>query len=1291
MGKNKCPICHGAIKKKDKSNHECVMCQIKIHNSCATENNLVNIQGLYYCNEHMRNAPKNQKRNRQDSEKDEPLKCFSCAQSIRESLEHYSCVKCSNKFHKNCILVEHRNNLINNYWFCSQCFNANQEPNSTHSQVNNNHNPVSIQDLVNALIEARLSNDHLRQQAHDLEYGERNRQDWDLSSAFAFARQGNNDANKFTSHYMPRRSTRINENPTSGYDYMPRRESQMNEIPLSGYADPQNMNNNNASLNNRHFFSNMPRNNNDDNHHRERNNINLNEQGRSEFQRNEIPRQGINEPRRIPTNISLEELENLVNSSIARISYNNMQHDFRSLTEIQLRESQKNTYRTLPIVENIDFTWQIFYKAFINTKNLFTQFENVRRLQEAIKCKEIKKMGGINLFNLETYETTLFEINKRIGKPKNILIKERSELVKIQHLNDRDTSSLIEFIEQVKQYSSLVDKMGSNSQKFDEDLIVHLSRILPQKLKTQWTDKFNEIEDIREDVQIKDLANFLDQKIKRYETDNMFNKIDPYRAFEKKNFKENNFKESSYKNKNAYENKMFSQVNVDEKKNSYKSNFRENRKRTEDSPAIFCWYHQKRGHSSFICHTLKSKSGKEVCTLAKERNICTICGMKQHSFCPNKNNIHCLIPGCSLNHDTIFCPMRNVVELKDKRENNKLLMHDDNRNLQDSVSQSSSQNSNTSTKEEILRHESSIIDALNAARKEETDSSEDSTWVICDTEAKEMSQSVMTMNDCKLKTSSTLLSIVVIQLEDSKLEGAFLLDSGSTISLIDESWANKINLEGPSKPVKLSWSGGVKRHDYESRIVKTTAKGIHHNAQSHEIYFHTMKNLHMPTQNFDAQFMKNRYPHLREIELKSYSQVIGIIGNDQCWFHRQLKWIETKNNIKDPVAVLTPLGYYVIGSKHPLPIAYHQLQICKNKIKHKKGEIHVTFQDEASELKEIEERLMGTEYNRPYENDRKIVDEENALEILKQNVKKIEGENRYEAPLLWRKEDIKLPTVESLKTSIRRNHIMIKQAEKMGREDEIKSQIENLINKDYARILTYNELQVYPENTFYIPIFTTIQPGKRIRLVWDAACKINGKSLNDYLYTGPNLYVDLLSMLFQMREGKYVIKGDISEMYHQIKIRKKDRPALRFVCSDKANGKINFYEMSSMIFGAICSPTTSQFVKNTIADNYANLFPEASIAIKQNMYVDDYVKSFNDLYKEKHIIKEVRDILNTGGMKIVKLNSNDNQVFELIRNDLNKVEKLNEKLFSQETIEKVLGYIIDFETDTVSMASIEKK
>ena len=69
----------------------------------------------------------------------------------------------------------------------------------------------------------------------------------------------------------------------------------------------------------------------------------------------------------------------------------------------------------------------------------------------------------------------------------------------------------------------------------------------------------------------------------------------------------------------------------------------------------------------------------------------------------------------------------------------------------------------------------------------------------------------------------------------------------------------------------------------------------------------------------------------------------------------------------------------------------------------------------------------------------------------------------------------------------------------------------------------------------------------KVRVVFDASAKYENDSLNNHLLKGPDLINNLVSILIQFRLGKYAVTADIEQMFHQIKVKKSDQDALRFL------------------------------------------------------------------------------------------------------------------------------------------------
>lgn len=112
--------------------------------------------------------------------------------------------------------------------------------------------------------------------------------------------------------------------------------------------------------------------------------------------------------------------------------------------------------------------------------------------------------------------------------------------------------------------------------------------------------------------------------------------------------------------------------------------------------------------------------------------------------------------------------------------------------------------------------------------------------------------------------------------------------------------------------------------------------------------------------------------------------------------------------------------------------------------------------------------------------------------------------------------------------------------------------ISQYAEKGYARTMSTEEEQALSSRTWYLPhhpVFHPKKPGK-LRVVFDAAAKFQGKSLNNSLLTGPDLLNSLPGVIIRFRTGRVAIVADIEAMFHQVKVNEVDADSLRFLWKD---------------------------------------------------------------------------------------------------------------------------------------------
>lgn len=168
-------------------------------------------------------------------------------------------------------------------------------------------------------------------------------------------------------------------------------------------------------------------------------------------------------------------------------------------------------------------------------------------------------------------------------------------------------------------------------------------------------------------------------------------------------------------------------------------------------------------------------------------------------------------------------------------------------------------------------------------------------------------------------------------------------------------------------------------------------------------------------------------------------------------------------------------------------------------------------------------------------------EEQRALDVLKRTTRKVG--DRYETGLLWNDEAPKLPESRGMCLQ-RAKGLQQRMAKDPELGDKLQELVESYVRKGYCTDVT----GVPPKDPcWYLPVFPVIKPGE-VRLVFHAAAKSSdGRSLNSFLLSGPDMLNPLPEVIIRFREKRVGVSADVCEMFHQVRIRAQDRDAQRFL------------------------------------------------------------------------------------------------------------------------------------------------
>ena len=203
-----------------------------------------------------------------------------------------------------------------------------------------------------------------------------------------------------------------------------------------------------------------------------------------------------------------------------------------------------------------------------------------------------------------------------------------------------------------------------------------------------------------------------------------------------------------------------------------------------------------------------------------------------------------------------------------------------------------------------------------------------------------------------------------------------------------------------------------------------------------------------------------------------------------------------------------------------------------------------------------------------------------------------------------------------------------------------------------------------------------------MRRVLNGAAKFLGTSLNKSLLTGPDLLQNLIHVLLRFRQHQFAVSADIEGMFLQVGVPDCDQPSLRFLWREDPTTNVVVYQYTRHIFGAKDSPTCANYALQRTARDNVIQYPEATKAVLENFYMDDYLDSVESPERALKRSKELVLLLHLGGFKLTKFVSNVPNLADRIDGSPQSTEP---KVIasSKEESSHVLGLKWDHNNDTL--------
>ena len=527
--------------------------------------------------------------------------------------------------------------------------------------------------------------------------------------------------------------------------------------------------------------------------------------------------------------------------------------------------------------------------------------------------------------------------------------------------------------------------------------------------------------------------------------------------------------------------------------------------------------------------------------------------------------------------------------------------------------------------------------------------------------------SVDTVGSCHQAGIRSKLQVLAVSLKNPltglKKNIWALLDSGADAHLLTEKLYLELGLEGRPILSKLQLAdGGLKTlKTFETDCVVQDVDG---NQSFHLNDVCVTEHLPDISGSIPSAADVTHYDYLTGIEIPSIDEkeIELIIGMKTPKLHI-FSEVRHGGSI-GPWAGKTPLGWVLFGPEHSALDPAHKVSnshVCL--LTTQKLE---TFSDVICPCQfEHIDLYTDSEVCLP------SADDERALKLIENSCKLLDG--HYSISLPWKNNCPKLPNnytvaLSRLKGLGRR---LAREPETLVRYQE---KINEMIRQGHAfEVLASDDDDVLKNRVWYIPHHCT---GKKFRVVFDCSSYFNGTTLNQQLLQGPDNTSTLIGVLLRFRLHPVAIVGDIQNMFHQVKVDPADQSALRFLWwkDGDLSQPVTEYQLTVHTFGLTSSPSIAGFaLRRTATDNEGKVSDATLSTIRKHFYVDDMLTSVPTSNEAVQLIKELDEVLRSGGFVLSKYVSNDVKVLETLSSgqlapELQEVDLQNEELPAHKTL-----------------------
>ncbi|XP_065182304.1 uncharacterized protein LOC135813015 [Sycon ciliatum] len=476
---------------------------------------------------------------------------------------------------------------------------------------------------------------------------------------------------------------------------------------------------------------------------------------------------------------------------------------------------------------------------------------------------------------------------------------------------------------------------------------------------------------------------------------------------------------------------------------------------------------------------------------------------------------------------------------------------------------------------------------------------------------------------------------VVLSHNGRRVQGTALLDPASSTSYIRQQTASAIGVCGPRKQLTASVLGGGQVTGTYEHVTVAVDKA---DGSISEFRAWALPTVCPSVQPVDWSQSKQSWEHLRDIPFPSVEGRIDVlIGLNAIELHT-VRQEATTAQPNHPIARLTPLGWVCLspGRADLAPASFSAV-------------VTPTSEDLSLETLVRNHLCMESAGARPPCYDAMPSAEDSQVEE-RTNATARFVDGRVELGIPWVDPE---PHISSNRPQAAQRLRSLERS--LNSRPRVQQQYHDVmqshLDKGYIREVPSREVDADGAQQWFLPHFPVVRNDKettKVRIVFDAAAKWDGRSINDEMFSGPALQTDIVKVLIRFCAEPVALVADISEMFLQVALREEDRKYHRFLWRFDDN-QPRVYEFQRVVFGIKASPYLAGKAVQEVLRRFGPQYSAAiTDALERSRYVDDLLTSRPSVADAVESRVQFQDILSRGGFHLRKWLSTSAEVLQSI-------------------------------------------